>query len=173
MFLKLLLLFIGIPLIELVLFYQIGTRIGLGATLATVVITGVLGAWLTKQQGLRTLAKYQKAISEGRLPHEEVIEGLMILGAGAVLLTPGFLTDVIGFALLVPPVRSVVRKLVTSYAKDRIQVVAAGGGMPGAADPGAGSAPRSGTAGVIDIEAEVVGEASPQETEEKTTGGGA
>ena len=171
MFLKLLLLFIGIPLIELILFYQIGSRIGLGATLATVVITGILGAWLTKQQGLRTLAKYQKAIAEGRLPHEEVIEGLMILGAGAVLLTPGFLTDAIGFSLLVPPIRAVVRELVTGYAKDRIQVVSAGGGMPGAARPASGTGAVSGKAKVIDIEAEVVGEVPPRGTGEKTHDG--
>lgn len=161
MFAKLLLLFIGIPLVELILFYQVGSRIGLAATIATVVLTGILGAWLTKQQGLRTLAKYQQAIAEGRLPHTEVIEGLMILCAGAVLLTPGFLTDAIGFALLIPPIRAVVRQIVARYAKDRIQVV--GAPMPGAPEGPTPGKQASGS--VIEIDAEVVAEKVPdQET---------
>ena len=129
MFPRLLILFIGIPLIELVLFYQIGLRIGVPATIATVILTGFLGAALTKRQGLQVLAKYQKALAEGRMPHAEVIEGLMILVAGAVLLTPGFLTDLIGFAMLVPPVRAVVRQIAARYLKGRVNVSVAGMGV--------------------------------------------
>ena len=129
MFPRLLILFIGIPLIELVLFYQIGSRIGIPATIATVVLTGFLGAALTKRQGLQVLAKYQKALGEGRMPHTEVIEGLMVLVAGAVLLTPGFLTDLIGFAMLVPPVRAMVRQFAGRYLKSRVNVSVAGMGV--------------------------------------------
>lgn len=148
MFGRLLLIFIGIPLIELYLFLAIGQRIGIFATIATVVLTGFLGAWLTKQQGLKTLARYQQTLSEGRLPHTEVIEGIMILAAGAVLLTPGFLTDLIGFALLIPPARAWVRNRLTNYLKTRIQV----------AGESVASRPNSPVAGVIEIEAEVIEE---------------
>ncbi len=148
MFGRLLLIFIGIPLIELYLFLAIGQRIGIFATIATVVLTGFLGAWLTKQQGLKTLARYQQTLSEGRLPHTEVIEGIMILAAGAVLLTPGFLTDLIGFTLLIPPARAWVRNRLTNYLKTRIQV----------AGDSVATRPNSPVAGVIEIEAEVVEE---------------
>lgn len=152
MFGRLLLIFIGIPLIELYLFLAIGQRIGIVATIATVVLTGFLGAWLTKQQGLKTLARYQQTLSEGRLPHTEVIEGIMILAAGAVLLTPGFLTDVIGFTLLIPPARAWVRNRLTEYLKTRIQVA------------GEAVARRQDTrvSGVIEIEAEVIEEKTPK-----------
>lgn len=106
---------------------QIGSRIGIIPTFGIILVTGILGAWLTKLQGMRTLARYQQAMSEGRLPHEEVMDGLMILVAGAVLLTPGFLTDVIGFSLLVPAIRGIVRKGLSQYLKGKIQV--AGNGM--------------------------------------------
>lgn len=162
MFPRLLILFIGIPLIELVLFYRIGSLIGLGPTVATVILTGFLGAALTKRQGLQVLAKYQKALAEGRMPHAEVIEGLMILVAGAVLLTPGFLTDAIGFAMLIPPVRAVIRQFAGRYLKNRVNVSVTGMGV----DLGAGSSPGNDPTAaprskpplngpVIDVEAEV------------------
>lgn len=148
MFGRLLLIFIGVPFVELVLFLVINERIGLPYTVATVIITGFLGAWLTKQQGLKTLARYQQTLSEGKLPHTEVIEGIMILAAGAVLLTPGFLTDFIGFSLLIPPVRAWVRERLTNYLKGKIQVAGE-----------AATRARDGTvSGVIEIEAEVVEE---------------
>ncbi len=128
MFGRLLLLFIGIPLVELVLFLRIGSRIGLPATLGIIILTGILGAWLTRLQGMRTLGRFQKALAEGRLPHEEVLEGIMILIAGAVLLTPGFLTDAAGFLLLVPPVRAQLRRGLGRYLENRVQVVGTGMG---------------------------------------------
>ena len=134
MFLRLLILFITVPAIELLLLIKIGTRIGLLPTVAIILITGFLGAALTRIQGLKTLTKYQKALAEGRLPHEEVMDGLMILVAGAVLLTPGFLTNIAGFLLLVPAVRTVVRKKLAGFLKTRIQVVGPGG-MPVNPDP--------------------------------------
>ena len=162
MFPRLLILFIGIPLIELFLFVQIGRRIGLEPTIAIVILTGFLGAVLTKRQGLQVLAKYQKALAEGRMPHAEVIEGLMILVAGAVLLTPGFLTDAIGFALLVPPVRAVVRQFAGRYLKDRVNVSVAGMGVNVGGQTGTGGnatgAPRAKPpidGPIIDVDAEV------------------
>ena len=126
MFARLLILFITVPLIELYLFFKIGSRIGLPATLSIIIITGFLGAWLTKVQGLRTLARFQHATAQGRMPHEEVLDGLMILVAGAVLLTPGFLTDTVGFLLLVPAIRAIVRHALARYIKNHVQIVTAG-----------------------------------------------
>lgn len=126
MFARLLILFITIPVVELYLFMTIGSRIGIFHTFGIILITGVLGAGLTKLQGMRTLARYQQAMSEGRLPHEEVMDGLMILVAGAVLLTPGFLTDAVGFSLLIPAVRAVLKRWLGQYLKGKIQVMGDG-----------------------------------------------
>lgn len=130
MFGRLLILFITIPVIELYLFLYLGSRIGIGATFATIIVTGFLGAYLTKSQGLKALGKYQEAIGQGKLPHKEVIDGLMILVAGAVLLTPGFLTDAIGFSLLIPTTRNWVRSFATHYLKGKVTVVGASMGAP-------------------------------------------
>lgn len=143
----------------------IGSRIGIVPTFGIILITGVLGAWLTKLQGMRTLARYQQAVSEGRLPHEEVMDGLLILVAGAVLLTPGFLTDAVGFSLLVPGVRAVVKKWLGHYLKGKIQV--AGNGMEMGDGPGQVEAEISGAGSNrspddVIIEAEVI-EESPKE----------
>ncbi len=143
MFIRLLILFITIPLLELTVFLQLGTKIGIPTTIAIVILTGFLGAWLTKSQGLKVLARYQASIQSGKIPHRELVDGLLILVAGAVLLTPGFLTDVIGFLLLVPPVREKVRGLIGHYLKGRIQV--AGDIVDAPADPE-----------TISIEAEVI-----------------
>ena len=142
-FLRLLILFITVPAVELLLLIKIGTRIGVLPTVAIILVTGFLGATLTRIQGLKTLTKYQKAMAEGRLPHEEVMDGLMILVAGAVLLTPGFLTDIAGFLLLVPAFRTVVRKKLAGYLKTRIRVVGPGG-MPINPDASTPGTPRGG-----------------------------
>jgi UPF0716 protein FxsA len=109
-FLRLLLLFTVVPFIELVLLIEIGRRVGFPATLALIVVTGVVGAWLARLQGLRTLAEVQREVRAGHLPGASLVDGLLILVAGAVLLTPGVLTDVCGFVLLVPASRRLVRE---------------------------------------------------------------
>lgn len=126
MFGKLLLLFILVPLAELYLFMTLGVALGGWNTLAIVIITAFIGAALTKSQGRIAMAKFQQATSEGRMPHKEALDGLMILLAGAVLLTPGFLTDAVGFLLLVPPFRAVVRNFFAERLKGKIKVVAPG-----------------------------------------------
>ncbi len=116
MFARLLVLFIFVPLVELVLLLRVGSKIGLIPTVAVIVITAILGAALTKRQGMQTLSRFQEALNQGRIPHEELIEGLMILVAGAVLLTPGFLTDAVGFLLLIPSFRrSMCNRLSQSF----------------------------------------------------------
>lgn len=110
MFLRLLLLFTVVPLVELALLVEIGRWMGLPATLALIVVTGVVGAWLARLQGLRTMAEVQREMQAGHLPGASLVDGLLILVAGAVLLTPGVLTDLCGFLLLVPASRRLVRE---------------------------------------------------------------
>ena len=117
MFLRLLLLFTTIPLIELSLLLWIGRWVGLVPTVALVLGTGFLGAWLARREGLRTLAQVQRETAAGRLPAESLLDGLLILIAGAVLLTPGLLTDLAGFALLTPAVRRTLRDSVAERIK--------------------------------------------------------
>ena len=150
MFGKLLFLFIAIPVIELYLFLTIGEEIGLWPTLLIIVATAVLGAALTRLQGARAMMRFQTAVAEGRIPHEEVLDGVMILIAGVVLLTPGFLTDACGFALLVPPIRGFLRKRLAKALKGRVHVV-----TPGTATT-SNRRPRNGDDDVIEAEVEVL-----------------
>ncbi|MGA7272911.1 MAG: FxsA family protein [Acidimicrobiia bacterium] len=107
-----LLAFIVVPLAEMALLIYAGSQIGLAATLAIVIITGVLGASLVKRQGLAVWASARMRLAEGALPTEELAHGAMLLVAGAFLLTPGFITDLSGFLLLVPAVREWLRRRV-------------------------------------------------------------
>lgn len=108
----LLLLFIAIPLIEIALFIEVGGMIGLGWTLAIVLGTAVLGSWLVRKQGAMAMNDLRRSFNALSDPTEPLAHGAMILFSGALLLTPGFFTDALGFALLLPPVRSwVFRKL--------------------------------------------------------------
>lgn len=108
----LLILFIAIPLIEIALFIQVGGAIGLGWTLAIVVITAVIGSWLVRQQGAMAMAELRQSFHALNDPTEPLAHGAMILFSGALLLTPGFFTDALGFSLMLPPVRRwVYRKL--------------------------------------------------------------
>lgn len=123
MFGKLLLLFILVPLAELYLFATLGKELGWDRTIAIVILTAILGAALTKSQGRAAMAKLRHATAEGRMPHNEAMDGILILIAGAVLLTPGFLTDVVGFFLLIPPLRGLIRGRLAAKLKDKIKVV--------------------------------------------------
>ncbi len=110
--------FLMVPLIEIALFIQIGGLIGLWPTLAIVVLTAVLGTWLVRTQGRMALGNLQTSFSELNDPTEPLAHGAMILVSGALLLTPGFFTDAVGFALLMPP----VRKAVFRYLQSRVTV---------------------------------------------------
>lgn len=97
--------FLLIPLVEIYFLIQIGSVIGAGATIALVVGTALLGAFLVRAQGFATVARVRNQVDRGELPAVEIFEGLFLLVAGALLLTPGFFTDAIGFACLTPPLR--------------------------------------------------------------------
>jgi len=100
--------FLAVPLIEIALFIEIGGAIGLGWTLAIVVLTAILGTWLVRNQGLMAMGQLRSSFSQLQDPTEPLANGAMILFAGALLLTPGFFTDAVGFALLMPPVRALI-----------------------------------------------------------------
>ena len=102
MFGVLLFIFIFVPLVELAILIQVGQWIGLWNTIALVVFTGVLGATLARAQGLSVLMKIQRDLAVGIMPEESLFDGVMILVGGIVLLTPGILTDAMGFFLLIP-----------------------------------------------------------------------
>ena len=112
MFLRLFLLFTCIPLVELYLLLQIGSVIGAVNTILLVIITGVLGAYLAQQEGLRTLERIRALMARGEMPGEPLIDALLILVAGFVLITPGILTDLLGFLMLIPATRAPIRRWV-------------------------------------------------------------
>jgi UPF0716 protein FxsA len=122
MFLRLLLLFTIVPLLELFLLVKLGTVIGIGATILLVIFTGILGAWLARWQGLGVLRRLSEEMAGGRLPTDALLDGLFILIAGAVLLTPGLITDALGFLLLIPQGRAIVRKAVAARLQKNIAV---------------------------------------------------
>ncbi|MCG6976140.1 MAG: FxsA family protein [Acidiferrobacterales bacterium] len=106
------LLFLAVPIVEIWLLIQIGSVIGVGWTILVVIGTAIAGAWLVRSQGLAILKRIQQETALGRVPTMDMLEGLMLLVAGAVLLTPGFFTDAIGFALLIPPVRAMISRYI-------------------------------------------------------------
>ena len=110
-----LLAFIAIPLIEIAVFIEVGGYIGLWWTLAIVVGTALGGTYMLRRQGLNTLQRAQQQMAEGRMPLREVFDGLCLLIAGALLLTPGFVTDLAGALLLMPPVRLFLGHLVAQH----------------------------------------------------------
>ena len=141
----LLVLFIVVPLIEIALFIQIGSAIGLGWTLLIVVLTAIAGTVLVRQQGRDVLVRLQSSFEQLRDPTEPLAHGAMILFSGALLLTPGFFTDAVGFALLIPAVREAAfrwlrgRVTMTTFSTGSARRAGPHGPAPGRRPP-----PRSG-----------------------------
>lgn len=100
------LLFVVMPVVEMWLLITVGTQIGAMATIGLVLLTAVVGAKLLREQGFATLWRGQRKLQEGQLPAQEIVEGIILAVSGALLLTPGFITDAIGFAGLLPPIRA-------------------------------------------------------------------
>ena len=121
MLFRLFLLFALIPVIELALLVEVGGRIGVAPTIAVVLGTGAAGAWLARSQGLRALQRLQEAVRTAQIPGEEIFDGILILAGGLLLLTPGFLTDILGFCALVPGSRYLLKTLVKSRVRGRMQ----------------------------------------------------
>jgi len=133
--LLLLALFISVPLAEIAVFIMVGKAIGMIPTILSVIITAFIGTFLLRRQGLSAFARTQTALAEGRLPVESVIDGMCLLVAGAFLLTPGILTDTIGFLLFVPPLRRWLAKTVFHRVTRNMDVHVAGSRRQGKTGP--------------------------------------
>ncbi|MFC1512205.1 FxsA family protein [Candidatus Latescibacterota bacterium] len=112
---KLLLLFILVPLVEISLLIEIGRLIGTLNTLIIVVCTGILGAFLARHQGIGVLYEMRTELANGRLPASQIADGVIILLAGVVLITPGVLTDALGFLCLIPASRKIIKKMLWNW----------------------------------------------------------
>lgn len=138
MLLRLLLLFTVVPLVELVLLLELAAKISWPFTLVLILTTGVVGAALARHEGIRCLKRIQQQMAAGQLPADPLIDGLMILVAGAVLVTPGILTDLVGFALLLPIFRRLVKRWLKGRFEARIRAVSSAHGWPPRTDHPAG-----------------------------------
>ncbi len=118
---KLVLLFVVVPLVELGVLVYLGTIIGVLYTILIVVVTGLIGALMAKNQGLATLSRIRSSIERGILPADELFQGALILIGGLLLLTPGLITDLTGFALLIPQTRHIVAEWLRSLIQRKIQ----------------------------------------------------
>ena len=120
MFFKLFLIFAVVPVIELALLIKIGSIIGTLNTITIVILTAIIGAYMVKLEGLGVMYRIQKNMQEGIFPGEELINGMMILIAGALLLTPGFFTDIIGFLMVFPFSRNHIKKIARRYIEKKM-----------------------------------------------------
>lgn len=118
---RLLLLFLLTPLVELALLIQVDRLIGFWPTMGTIVATGVAGSYLAKREGLSVWRQFNRRLNAGGLPGRELVDGVIILTAGALLLTPGVLTDVIGFVGLIPWTRAPLRRLLLRRLRRKVE----------------------------------------------------
>jgi len=120
-FTKLLILFVIIPVTELYILIEVGKKIGSLTTIGVIVLTGFIGAYLVKSQGFMILRKIQNDLNEGIMPGDSLIQGAIILAGGILLLTPGFVTDILGFILLMPVSRNILKKYLLKWLKGKIK----------------------------------------------------
>ncbi len=140
--------FVAVSLLELWILIEVGGVIGPAATILLVIAVAFVGASLVKYEGLRTWVRFQQALAEGRLPAGEVVDGVLILVSGALLVTPGFATDAVGLALLLPPTRAVLARVLRSRVRHSLGFQAFGAGRAGRPGPG-GPADQD---GVVDVD---------------------
>jgi UPF0716 protein FxsA len=127
MALLLVVLFIVVPIAELYVLIQIGQAIGVLPTIALLILDSILGAALMRSQGRAAWMRFNGALAEGRVPGREVLDGALVIFGGALLLTPGFLSDILGLILLLPPTRAIVRTLLVRRFAGRVVAGAASG----------------------------------------------
>jgi UPF0716 protein FxsA len=155
----LIVLFIVVPIAELYVIIQVGQAIGLWPTLALLLADALLGSFLLKHQGRGAWRRFNEALAQRRFPGKEVVDGLLIVIGGTLLLTPGFLTDIAGLVLLIPPSRAIVRKVLRRLTIGRFMVV----GMPG----GSGPAPGAGNRPVREYDFDATAEEVPATPHER------
>lgn len=146
-------LFIGVPLLELIVIVRVGQTIGVGWTILLLVVDSIIGAWLLKREGRRALAALGTAFGSGRMPARELADGILILVGGVLMLTPGFLSDIVGILCILPLTRPVARGALTRFVAARLVMVPPGGMSGGV--PGNQRRPRPGGHGDV-VQGEVV-----------------
>ena len=134
---RLFLAFIVVPVVEIFLITQVASQIAWIPTLALVIGISMAGAWLVRREGMGVISRVREGLAAGRLPTDELANGAMIFFASALMLTPGFLTDFLGLALLIPPIRALLRPTVVNFFKKRVELKTAGLGTFGG--PGRGT----------------------------------
>ena len=121
MFLRLFVLFTVVPAIELFLIIKIGQRIGAGNTILLILFTGILGAYYAKQQGFRVVSNIQWKMEQGEVPGDDLVNGALLLVGGALLITPGFITDLVGFSLIFPLTREILKTAIKKEFEKRVR----------------------------------------------------
>jgi UPF0716 protein FxsA len=149
----LIVLFIVVPIAELYVIIQVGEAIGLWPTLALLLADALLGSFLLKHQGRGAWLRFNEALAQRRFPGKEVVDGLLIVVGGTLLLAPGFLTDIVGLLLLIPPTRAIVRSLLRRFTIGRFVMV----GMP----TGTGPTRRPGDSATRDYDFDATAEEVP------------
>jgi UPF0716 protein FxsA len=128
--LLLVILFIVVPIAELALLIQVGQVIGVWWTIALLIADALLGSWLLRSQGRAAWRRFNEALAEGRIPHREVVDGVLVIFGGVLLLTPGFITDIFGVLFLFPPTRVLMRRVLVRRGALNLMM-----SMPGTAEP--------------------------------------
>jgi UPF0716 protein FxsA len=141
----LVILFIVVPIAELYVIIQVGELIGVWWTLALLLADALLGSLLLRHQGRGAWRRFNAALAERRFPGKEVADGVLIVIGGTLLLTPGFLSDIVGLFLLIPPTRAIARRLLRRWTVGRFAVVGVGGSGGFRGPFGAGGSPDGGT----------------------------
>ncbi len=127
----LVLLFIAVPLVELYVIVETARSIGTLETIGLLIVVSVVGAWMVKAQGLAVLWRVRSKLAEGQMPGRELVDGALVLFAGALMLTPGFVTDAVGLLLLFPPTRMAIRPFVVRRFRHRVTIFGPGEPGPG------------------------------------------
>jgi len=120
-FTKILTLFVIVPVTELYILIEVGKKIGSLSIIGIIILTGIIGAYLVKSQGFMILRKIQNDLNEGIMPGDSLIQGAIILAGGILLLTPGFVTDIVGFIFLIPVSRNIVKKYLLKWLQGKIK----------------------------------------------------
>jgi UPF0716 protein FxsA len=126
----LVLVFLVVPIAELYLILQVGDMIGVWWTLLLLVADSILGSLLLRSQGRSVWRRFNRELERGRMPHREVLDGVLVIFGGAFLITPGFITDVVGLLLLIPPTRALIRRVLIRRLGRRVTVGVARGPAP-------------------------------------------
>lgn len=165
--------FVVVPVLEIWLITQVAGQLGWLPAIALVIAVSAAGAWLVRREGLGVIRRVRDSVQGGRMPTNDLADGAMIFFASALMLTPGFITDAVGLALLIPPIRALIRPPVVAYFRRRVDIRVAnatGGpmgwpfGNPGAG-PGQGQGPTRRRGDVFDIDDDGIRRADPPPSE--------